>query len=170
MSNQLARRIVARHARLRFDRHDWQELIAELGARGEGRREAGAFLLAPREGETSRVSQIVFLDDLDPDCLNGAIHFHGEAYGELWNICDRESMGVLADVHSHPGKWVGQSSVDAENPMVAKRGHLGLIVPGFATRAVAPADVGVHEYRGEEGWVSWFGRAAKHLLYVGRFA
>jgi hypothetical protein len=126
--------------------------------------------LTPRRGKTSRVSRVVYFDDLDPDCLNGAIHFHGEAYGKLWNICDRESMRVLADIHTHPGEWVGQSSIDAENPMVAKRGHLALIAPNLATRAVAPAAVGVHEYRGEEGWVSSFGRAAERLLYVGRYA
>lgn len=170
MFRHLASKIVRYRARLRFDRNAWEGMIAELGRRGEGRREAGAFLLAPREGRTRLVSRVVYLDDLDPDCLVGGIHFHGEAYSELWDICDREEMRVVADIHTHPRSWVGQSSIDAENPMVARRGHIGLIAPCLATRPTSSKEVGVHEYRGEEGWASHFGRDAKRLLYIGRFA
>jgi hypothetical protein len=169
-SRRLAHKVFGRSARVRFDRRVWAEMIAELGRRGGGRREAGAFLLAPREGATRLIAQVVYLDDLDPTCLVGGIHFHGEGYSKLWSLCDRLEMRVIADIHTHPGSWVGQSPIDAENPMVSKRGHIGLIAPHLARKPVAPVEVGVHEYRGEEGWASSYGRNAKRLLYVGRFA
>ena len=170
MFSRLRHLLAGRRARLRFDRLTWEELIVELERRGEGRRESGAFLLAPRQGGTDVVSRLVFLDDLDPNCLVGGIHFDGKAYSELWSICDREQMRVVADVHTHPGDWVGQSPTDRENPMVARRSHIALIVPRFARPPVDPSEIGVHEYRGEKGWVSHFGRDAQRLVYVGRLA
>jgi proteasome lid subunit RPN8/RPN11 len=145
-------------------------MIGELGRRGEGRRETGAFLLAPRSGNASLVAQVVYLDDLDPNCLVGSIHLHGEAYSKLWSLCDREGMRVVGDIHTHPGTNVGQSRIDAANPMVARRGHLALIAPDLASRFVATAEIGVHEYRGDDGWESYFGRDAKRVIYVGRWA
>lgn len=167
---RVARKVVGRKARLRFDRVTWAEMIRELGRRGEGRREAGAFILASRNGEGSLVAQIVYLDELDPDCLVGSIHLHGEAYSKLWSLCDRQNLRVVADIHTHPGTNVGQSRIDATNPMVARHGHLALIAPDLATRPVHPREIGVHEYRGDEGWMSRFGRDAKRFVYVGKWA
>ncbi|MEK6251646.1 MAG: hypothetical protein AABM43_06850 [Actinomycetota bacterium] len=143
-------------------------MIEELGRRGEGRREAGAFLLAPRKGERRRVSRIVYLDDLDPHCLVGSIHLNGDAYSALWSLCDRDQLRVIADIHTHPGKGVRQSAIDMDNPMVARRGHLALIAPDLATRPISPRELGVHEYLAEDGWSSRFGRKARRLVYVGR--
>ena len=52
-------------------------MIAELGRRGNGRRESGAFLLCDRAGDQRTVTRVVYLDDLDPDCLTGGIEFNG---------------------------------------------------------------------------------------------
>lgn len=170
MFRRLAAAFAARRALVRFDRELWRELMTELGRRGEGRRESGAFLLTPRGGRGRVVTRVVYLDDLDPDCLVGGIHLDGKAYPALWSICDREGLRVIGDVHTHPGKHVGQSATDAENPMVARRGHVALIVPELARRSVSPSEIGVHEYRGDDGWISRFGRDAKRLVYVGRWA
>jgi len=149
------------HMRLR----DWKSLIAELGRRGQGVKETGAFLLADRSGQLGLVTRVVYLDDLDPHCLTGGIEFDGLAYSKLWDICDTERRVVIADVHTHPGGRVEQSATDAANPMVAQRGHVALIVPHFATAGVAPRDVGVHRYDGR-GWQSWTGRDAARRLSV----
>jgi proteasome lid subunit RPN8/RPN11 len=159
------RRAVA--ARLVVGRLFWDEMVVELGSRGlDGRREAGAFLLSPRDGHGIRATRAVYLDDLDPNCLVGSIHFHGSGYSALATICEREQLRVVADVHTHPGSWVGQSDVDRDNPMIALRGHLALILPGYATRPIEPREVGIHEYRGDEGWQSSFGDAAAELLRI----
>ena len=103
------------------------------------------------------VSRVVYLDDLDPECLVGNIHLSGDAYSKLWGLCDREEIRVIGDIHTHPGQWVGQSPTDKDNPMVARRGHLAVIAPDLATRAVSPPEVGLHEYLGDEGWRSGSG-------------
>jgi proteasome lid subunit RPN8/RPN11 len=163
-------RLIKRRSRLRIRSDLWDELIAELGRRGQGRRESGAFLLAAADGDRRRVVRVVYLDDLDPTCLNGAISFRGPAYGKLWALCRREQLTVVADVHTHPGRCVRQSPIDRANPMIAEAGHVALIVPEFAQGAVAPGDVGIHLYHGDHRWTSLFGRGAKRALYIGRWA
>jgi len=167
---RLGRRLVARKARLRFSPGVWDEMLAELGRRGQGTRESGAFLLAPRDGDRRTVERVVFLDDLDPDCLTGAIAFDGAHYGKLWDICERDDLSVVADIHTHPGSCVEQSGIDKENPMIARAGHVALIVPDLASKHVSTSEIGVHEYLGDDGWRSWLGADAAKRVYVGSFA
>jgi proteasome lid subunit RPN8/RPN11 len=156
-----------RGALLRMRRRDWESMITELGRRGRGTRESGAFLLADRAGDRRTVTRVIYLDDLDPDCLTGGIEFDGLAYSKLWDICDAELRVVAGDVHAHPGSGVRQSSIDAENPMVAQKGHVAVIVPHFATRPVPPGQAGVHRYDGH-GWQTWTGKDAARWLFIRR--
>lgn len=146
----------------------WHETLAELRVRGcVGRRESGAFLLAAQSGESRRVVRAVFFDDLDPDCLVGDIQFRNPlGYSRLWDVCEDENLRVVADVHTHPGRRVTQSNLDRQNPMIAAIGHIALIVPQYATRPVRARDVGVHEYRGEDGWRTSLGRDAARALKI----
>jgi hypothetical protein len=163
-------RLIKRRSRLRIQRELWDRLIAELGRRGEGVRESGAFLLAAADRDRRRVVDVVYFDDLDPTCLDGIISFRGAAFGELWALCRRERLTVVADVHTHPGRGVQQSAIDRANPMIAEAGHIALIIPEFAQHPVDPPDVGVHLYRGDHLWTSLLGRKAGEILYVGRWA
>jgi proteasome lid subunit RPN8/RPN11 len=162
---------------------DWAAMLAELGRRGGGTRESGAFLLADRSGDRRTVTRVVYLDDLDPGCLTGGISFNGLAYSKLWDICDAEQHSVIGDAHTHPGPVVHQSRIDADNPMIASDGHVALIIPHLATRPVRAREVGVHRYDGrgraaavrEENAVTWesadkIHRTAKILLDSGRAA
>ena len=153
--------------KLRFRRRQWRGMVAELGRRGGGRSEAGAFLLGDRNGDATRVRQVVYLDDLDPHCLQGSIRFDGRAYSQLWDLCERDRLTVLADVHTHPGSLVGQSPTDMENPMIALTGHLALILPDLALHSIKPRDVGLHEYRGEDGWRAWTQADAARRIKIG---
>src|SRR4051812_23215689 len=94
---------------LRFGRRRWHAMIAELARRGAGTSEAGAFLLAERDGDRRTVTRAVYLDDLDPNCLQGVIRFNGLAYSPLWDICEAEGRVVVGDIHSHPYAGVRQS-------------------------------------------------------------
>jgi proteasome lid subunit RPN8/RPN11 len=142
----------------------WQRLIYELAARGGGRRESGAFLLAAAGSRD--VTDLVYLDDLDPKCLTGNISFDGKAYGKLWDRCTRQNSHVVADLHTHPAMSVGQSPTDRANPMIAAAGHLAIIVPHFATRNPAPEDVGVHLYLGGHKWRSHYARQAAAIVQI----
>lgn len=167
---KIIRAFRARRSRLRFTSRTWAELTHELSVRGRGSRESGAFLLAPKNGDGRTVTWIVYLDDLDPDCLVGGIHFDGMAYRRLREVAIEREARVVADVHTHPGEWVEQSHTDQDNPMVARAGHIALIIPNFSAPPIKVHQVGVHEYLGDRGWRSWFGCDARKLLYVGRWA
>jgi proteasome lid subunit RPN8/RPN11 len=164
------KQLFGRRAVLRFRRETWDALISELARRAGGIRESGAFLLAPAGRETPIVTSVVYYDDLDPDALNGGVALYAPAFGRLWSICAERRLRVVGDVHTHPGEYTRQSGVDRDNPMVARVGHIALIVPNLGAGAIAPVDVGVHRYLGDAGWRSSFGRDASAQIYVGRWA
>lgn len=149
---------------MQVNRLRWFILMRELARRGRGERESGAFLLAHTDSAPRKVSATVFFDDLHEDALNGAVSIPGTAFARLWEICERRSLRVIADIHTHPGSGVQQSHIDAANPMVARRGHVGIIVPHFAQRDTRPERVGYHVYQGDRTWTSAFGAAAAALL------
>jgi hypothetical protein len=130
----------------------WARLILDLRRRGGGKGESGAFLLG--RGNSKRVCAYLCYDDLDAEAYQGgAITFHAAGYAALWQYCKGKQLEVLADVHTHPGAWVGQSSIDQRHPMVPVVGHTALIVPNFANTGWWSLDlVGVHEYLGSFKW------------------
>ena len=149
------------------DQEMWRGLIVELGRRGlDGQREAGAFLLASRLEDERRVARVIYFDELDPCCLVGHIHLRSGAFSKLWDLCEADGLRVIADVHTHPSVCVAQSDLDRENPMIARTGHLALIVPCYGTRPVKAHEVGVHEYCGDLGWKSWLGPKAERVLRI----
>lgn len=164
------RAFVARHSEVRLTPQQWHGLVAELGRRADGVREAGAFLLANADDGSRVVRRVVFFDDVDPACLTGGITMGAGAFGKLWQICSHHQLRVIADVHTHPGGFVDQSSIDRANPMIAIAGHVAIIVPYLAGRTLTPNECGVHVYRGAHRWHSSFDEDAARLLYVGRWA
>jgi len=156
-----------RQALLRMRRVEWEAMVAELGRRGQGSRESGAFLLGDRGGDRRTVTQVVYFDDLDPNCLTGGIEFDGLAYSKLWDICDTKKRRVIGDVHTHPGRGVYQSSLDSANPMIAQDGHVALIIPDFAMHQIEAREVGVHRYDGRH-WQTWTDQDAARRLFIRR--
>lgn len=144
----------------------WRELLAGLRARGRGVRESGAFLLG-MPGTAARVSTFVLYDDLDPNCLDtGIVRFDGRYLGGLWDRCRREGLEVIADVHTHP-LGVGQSLVDQANPMIARAGHVALIVPDFARSYVGVAEVGIYRYLGGKRWDAISRNRRRAFFHIG---
>jgi hypothetical protein len=152
--------------RLQIDAGLWEGLLDGLRERGRGVRESGAFLLGISEGPERIATKFVLYDDLDPNCLNeGYVYFDGHYYGRLWEICDREGLSVVADVHCHP-YGPGQSHSDKTHPMVSIPGHIALIVPHYAQGPVSAGDVGVYVYRGRHRWRTYRGSRAARVLEI----
>jgi hypothetical protein len=157
--------ITASDAALRIDWVLAQVAWRELRRRAGGVRESGAFLLASASAPSMAdgaavVRRAVYYDDLDPRCLTGGISLAGTAYDRLWRMCDADHLSVVADVHTHPEGWVGQSPMDTRNPMIGSRGHLAIIVPNFASSKCAIEGMGIYRYAGNHEWTTLDPRTA----------
>jgi hypothetical protein len=166
----IIRAFVAPDHRLRCERQLWRGIVAELERRGEGRHEAGAFLLGVDDGGQKYVREAVYYDELDPHAYDtGICILHGDAFARLWSLCREKGLTVVADAHTHPGAAM-QSHSDRTNPMVARAGHIAIIVPDFACWPIRRGELGVYEYAGDHGWHNRGGRTASRYFYRGFWA
>ena len=119
------------------------------------------------------IERFVYYDDLDPHALDtGIITFDGAAYPKLWELCRQTGLKVVADVHTHPG-GARQSGLDRDHPMIARAGHIGLIIPDFARGFPSRQEMsrmGVYEYLGGGEWADYNSQGALRYFYVGRWA
>lgn len=137
---------------LSFSAALWGNLVSELHAKTEGLHESGAFVLGRRRDRERTAVDLVFYDDLDPHAYaSGICVLHGEAFADLWERCARRDLTVVADVHVHPF-GAGQSWSDRKNPMIARPGHIAIILPRMARPPVRRWSIGVYEYLGNHEW------------------
>lgn len=163
------RALAAREHRISCSSDLWRTGLVELRRRGRGERESGAFLLGQQTGARRSIQHFVYYDELDPHCLDtGIVVFDGAAYGPLWQLCREKKLHVVADVHVHGGV-ARQSTLDRDNPMIARSGHIAIIVPDLARQFVGPEQLGIYEYEGEHRWRQHSGADAKRFFYVRRW-
>jgi proteasome lid subunit RPN8/RPN11 len=146
-------RLFAPQHELSCSRLTWRRLLRDLRDRGNGVRESGAFLLGHEDKRgRRRITDYLLYDDLDPHALDtGIIHLDGSHFGKLWDLCAERKVIVVADVHTHPG-GSGQSSSDRAHPIIARAGHIALIVPNFAAAPVDLTAIGIYRYGGGGRW------------------
>jgi hypothetical protein len=156
-------------ARLFSPSQVWREGLLELRRRGSGRRESGAFLLGTIEQGRRQISRFVYYDDLDPRSLDsGIVRLSGEAFPLVWELCARDRMTVVADVHTHPGTgFPRQSHPDRTNPMIGQKGHIALIVPNFALSHVNANQIAIDEYQGAHCWFHHGGMKGCSFFHIG---
>jgi proteasome lid subunit RPN8/RPN11 len=130
----------------------WQNLLSDLRQHGRGERESGAFMLA--KIGSREITSFICYDDLDESAFEtGIITFHAAGFVKLWDHCQRQGLAVVADVHTHPTNWTGQSESDRTHPMVAIKGHVALILPNYAAPNSLPLNgASVYEYKGSHKW------------------
>jgi hypothetical protein len=161
------RAFVAPKHRLSCERRIWRGLISELERRGGRRHESGVFLLGVERGERREVRDVVFYDDLDPHAYDtGVCILHGGSFAKLWEICRNRGLTVVADAHTHPGAAI-QSGSDKANPMVARTGHIAIIIPDFARWPIRHGEIGIYEYCGEHNWIDRNATRSPGYLYTG---
>lgn len=148
----------------------WTSLLKELYRRGEREHEAGAFLLGTRINGRAEVKDILFYDDLDAAAYDtGVCVLDGEAFGRLWAICRERALCVVGDIHTHPG-CARQSFTDRTNPMIARSGHIAIIIPDYAIPAPQAKSIGIYTYKGSHQWAEYQGKEAQSILYLGRWS
>ena len=152
--------------RVSCGRRLWRRTLAELDRRGQRQHEAGAFLLGREFDGRAEVLQVIFYDDLDAGAYRtGACILYGDSFAKLWARCRESGLKVIADVHTHGG-IARQSEADRTNPMIAKAGHVAIIVPDFAVAPIAYRNLGVYEYQGDHSWIDR-SRARGRFFYYG---
>jgi len=152
--------------RLRMTRSLWLSLMDGLHRRTEGNNESGGFLLGTINDGERVATTVVYYDDLDLDAYeSGICVLHADAFGRLWDRCTETGLSVVADAHVH-GLGAGQSHSDRENPMIALRGHLALIVPRMARAPVRRWSVGLYEYLGDHKWRAHGGCHVSRVLTI----
>jgi hypothetical protein len=152
--------------RLSCPSRHWRQIVAELCRRGHNRHEAGVFLLGVERYGRREVQAVIYYDDLDPEAYGtGVCVLHGDAFAKLWALCRERKLTVVADAHTHAGPGT-QSDADRTNPMVARAGHIAIIVPDFARWPIRCRRLGVYEYRGQHEWIDRSARASR-FFYTG---
>lgn len=148
----------------------FRRMLRELHRRGEDRRESGAFLLAARDAHplagAREITRIFYYDDLDADCLTGGITMHATGLSRLNQLCKAHRLRVVGDVHTHPGKSVRQSRMDADHPMISLPGHVALIAPNYAAGIIGPDDLGAHRLLRGSTWEVAYGSDASDMIQI----
>lgn len=145
----------------------WRRVTAELHRRGRNRHESGAFLLGHEHGGRREALDVVFYDDLDPQAYaNGVCILKADAFSKLWALCRARKLMVVADLHTHGGAAF-QSEADRTNPMIAREGHIAVIVPDFAAAPVRYERLGIYEYRGDHQWTDKRHGKTRRYIYSG---
>jgi hypothetical protein len=161
------RAFLAPEHRITCNARRWRQIVGELERRGCRRHESGAFLLGREASGTREVMDAIYYDDLDADAYrSGVCVLHGDAFAKLWAECRKRQLTVVADVHTHKGT-AHQSSSDKANPMVARSGHIAIIVPEFAAWPIAVGRLGLYEYRGQHEWTDRTHPKTRNFFYTG---
>jgi hypothetical protein len=161
------RAFVAPEHRINCSSCTWRRIIGELERRGRRRHESGAFLLGFECDGRRDVTDTVFYDELDPEAYaSGVCILHGDAFAKLWTLCRQKKLTVVADVHTHPSAAF-QSASDKANPMVARPGHIAIIVPDFAAWPIRADQLGIYEYRGQHEWIDRTYPKSRNFFYTG---
>jgi hypothetical protein len=161
------RAFVAPRLKIRCHHRTWRRLVSELSRRGQRRHESGMFLLGINVGGEREVREAVFYDELDSHAYDtGICVLHGDAFAKLWAICREKKLTVVADAHTHQGTGI-QSQADKENPMVARAGHIAIIVPHFGHWPIRATDLGIYEYCGQHEWINRSPTRSPGFFYTG---
>lgn len=164
----ITRRLLAPKHELSCSWWYWRRLLTQLRERGRGIRESGAFLLGTKDAAgRRRIIDHLLYDDLDPHALDtGIVRLDGRYFGRLWDLCKVRSLTVVADVHTHP-EGAGQSGSDQAHPIIARSGHLALIVPNFANASVNRQVIGIYRYGGGGRWETIPAERHREFFHIG---
>lgn len=111
---------------------------ATMAACGAGRHECVAYWLAPRASRTVAESR-------HPRHTASATGYEvdGAWLTELFLELGRQGSRVVAQLHTHPGGWVGHSGIDDGFAVLPILGLVSIVVPRFAADGIQPSGCGV---------------------------
>lgn len=145
----------------------WERTWSGLRRRGAGAKESAAVWAGRRCAELEHVEAVYFMDDYagGEQCA-GYHRVPVEALTEFFATLQQQRQVIIADIHTHPGDWVGLSALDEENPIEYRVGLPAIVLPRFALPRPSLSICGVHIYMGGGRWRTLSGRRKKELLVL----
>lgn len=89
------------------------------------------------------------LSCIRPDAVTtpGSYRTSAVANSDVILAANRHGLHILAQVHSHPGGWVGHSGGDHQGAFMPFEGSLSVIVPEYGVHGMIPLErCGVHRF------------------------
>lgn len=129
----------------------WRATWLGLRRLSGGHRESACVWGGRRDGDGWHAERVIFF----AEGADAGSHYHrtstaatAEAFRELRSA----GLRIVADIHTHPEKWVGLSAIDQEHPVEYRGGLLALVLPDFAAGSPDLGHVGAHLYEGDGRW------------------
>jgi proteasome lid subunit RPN8/RPN11 len=82
----------------------------------------------------------------------GSVFVSREAFADAANIARSNGLGILAQVHSHPGSDTRHSDGDDRLIILPFEGMLSLVAPSYGAELNTISDFGVHQFQNTR-WV-----------------
>ncbi len=131
----------------------WEKTIHGLCRRSGGCRESGCIWAGSRQEAGWQVKDAFFLDDIPGTKRQSLYHRTPRpALVKLFELLREKGYQIIADIHTHPDRWVGLSEVDKQYPIEYRIGLVAIIFPHYAQRDTSFSKIGVHEYLGNGMW------------------
>jgi hypothetical protein len=163
--NQTTTRSVLNNHRIYIPIQIWHATWAGLNTRSKGKIESAAIWAGRRDGEIERVEGVYFLDDYVGGLQRRDYHcVPVQALTIFFADLRRDRRVIIADLHTHPRSWVGQSQLDEANPIEFRKGLPAVVLPWFAQGEPSLQSCGVHIYEGGGKWLSLGEDGKKQLL------
>jgi proteasome lid subunit RPN8/RPN11 len=143
----------------------WIETWNGLHERGQEQHESVCIFWGQREKERDIAKGVIFLDDL-PGVQAKAAHYQcmRPTTDAMFEILRERGAQIVADIHTHPGRWVDLSWIDKRNPLEYRRGLIAIVIPEFAKGTPRRTGIGVHEYLGDGEWLRYSPKQIKKTL------
>jgi len=143
----------------------WNHTWSGLRERGHGKVESVGVWAGTRDGLTEHVKCVHFLSDFGRAYQRKGYHLAStRMLADLFARLQKDHHVLIADVHTHPTKWVGLSEIDKQHPIEFRPGIHAIVLPSFARSSPSIARAGIHEYIGNGEWQTLSQKAKSTLL------
>lgn len=128
-----------------------QRVLVDYGTRGGPNRghEGLVFWMGRAEGECTRFLQVVAPTT---DHGFGHVNVGREQVGEVARTGRHYELGLLSQIHSHPGDDARHSDGDDDMILLPFEGMLSIVVPDFGRSFISISQARVHQFQGGQ-WV-----------------
>jgi hypothetical protein len=126
--------------------------LEELKQRSAAKRESAALWAGAVSGNIWSAARVFYHHELCDDAASAlSLELTESAKFFLYTHLAKQGLRLIALLHTHPGKWVGLSLVDASNQISSCEGFWSIVIPRYARRPWRLRSMGFH-MRVECGW------------------